>query len=61
MKKYVLEVANGGVALAAYLMGVLTGDEGLGDLNTVEWLGAVVFVGAVYGITARARNTPTEG
>ena len=47
-------VVSGVVTLAAYLVGVLPADGGLGDVTTVQWLGAVVFLGASYGITAKA-------
>lgn len=46
------------VCAAAYLVGVLTGDQGLSDVTTVQWLGLVVFVGAAFGITYRVPNRP---
>lgn len=39
------------VCAAAYLTGILAGDQGLGDVTTVQWLGLVVFMGGAYGIT----------
>lgn len=39
------------VCAAAYLTGILSGDQGLGDVTTVQWLGLVVFMGGAYGIT----------
>lgn len=35
----------------AYLVGVLSTDDTLADVTTVQWLGLVVFVGGAYGIT----------
>lgn len=52
--------ASAAVALAAYLAGVLPADGGLGDVTTVQWLGAVVFLGSAYGITAKASKDITE-
>lgn len=55
MNKHTLRsVASGAVALAAYLVGVLPADGGLGDVSTAQWLGAVVFIGSAYGITSKA-------
>ncbi len=51
-------VVSGVVTLAAYLVATLGANDDLGDLTTVQWLGAVVFVGAAYGITYRVPNTP---
>lgn len=45
------------VALAAYLVGVVPATGGLGDVTTVQWLGAVVFLGGAYGITYRIPNS----
>ncbi len=39
------------VCAAAYLVGILAGDQSLGDVTTVQWLGLVVFMGGAYGIT----------
>lgn len=39
------------VCAAAYLVGILSGDQSLGDVTTVQWLGLVVFMGGAYGIT----------
>lgn len=39
------------VCAAAYLVGILSGEQGLGDVTTVQWLGLVVFMGGAYGIT----------
>jgi hypothetical protein len=52
--------ASAVVALAAYLVGVLPADSGLGDVTVVQWLGAIVFLGASYGITAKASKDTTE-
>lgn len=46
-------VGSAGVCAAAYLTGVLQGEDTLADVTTVQWLGLVVFVGAAYGITYR--------
>lgn len=44
------------VCAAAYLVGILTGDQSLGDLTTVQWLGLVVFLGASFGVTYGVPN-----
>lgn len=49
-------VASSVVALAAYLVGVVPAQGGLGDVSTVQWLGAVVFLGGAYGITYGVSN-----
>lgn len=55
MSKHTLRgVASGVVALAAYLVGVLPAEGGLDDVSVAQWLGAVVFLGSAYGITAKA-------
>lgn len=41
------------VCACAYLVGILSGDQGFADVTTVQWLGLVVFVGAAYGFTYR--------
>ena len=51
-------VAAAVVALAAYLVGVLPAEGSLGDVSTVQWLGAVVFLGGAYGLTYRVSNAP---
>lgn len=53
---YLKAFGSGVMAGAAYLVGVLQGDQGLGDLTTVQWLGLVLFVGASYGLTAAVPN-----
>jgi hypothetical protein len=61
LSKHTLRGAlSGVVALAAYLVGVLPAESGLGDVTVVQWLGAVVFLGASYGITARASKDTAE-
>lgn len=55
MSKHTIRgIASGIVALAAYLVGVLPAEGGLGDVLFVQWLGAIVFLGSAYGITASA-------
>lgn len=49
-------VASAIVALAAYLVGVVPAEGGLDDVSTVQWLGAVVFLGGAYGITYGVSN-----
>lgn len=49
-------VASAVVTLAAYLVGVIPAEGGLGDVSVVQWLGAVVFLGASYGLTYRVPN-----
>ena len=39
------------VCAAAYLVGILSGDQTLADVTTVQWLGLVVFMGGAYGLT----------
>ena len=53
---YAKAVASLIVCAAAYLVGILSGDQGLGDVTTVQWLGLVVFVGAAFGITYGVPN-----
>jgi len=48
---YVKAASAGLVALAAYLAGVIPAEGGIGDVSQVQWLGAVVTLGAVYGVT----------
>jgi len=48
---YIKAASSGVVALAAYLAGVVPAEGGFGDLSTAQWLGAVVTLGAVYGVT----------
>jgi hypothetical protein len=43
------------VTAAAYLMGVLADDATFGDVTFVQWLGAVVAVGTVFGVTQSAQ------
>ena len=61
LNKHTLRAAASGVlALAAYLYGVLPSGAGLGDVTFVQWLGAVLFIGASYGITVKASKDTTE-
>lgn len=53
-------VASAVVALAAYLVGVVPASGGLADVTTVQWLGAVVFLGGAYGITYGVSNARRE-
>jgi len=46
------------VCAAAYLVGILSGDQNLSDVRTVQWLGLVVFMGGAYGITYAVPNRP---
>lgn len=39
------------VCAAAYLVGILHGDQNLSDVTFVQWLGLVLFMGSAYGIT----------
>ena len=52
-------IASGVVALAAYLIGVIPAAGGFGDVSVVQWLGAVVFVAAGYGLTYAVPNPVT--
>lgn len=60
MEKYIKEagkaVASALVACAAYLTGILSGDQGIGDVTFVQWLGLVLFLGGAYGLTYGVRN-----
>ena len=51
-------VAALAVCAAAYLVGILSGDQALSDVTTVQWLGLVVFMGGAYGITWAVPNRP---
>jgi len=53
-------VAAAVVTLAAYLVGVIPAEGGFGDVTTVQWLGAIVFLGGAYGITYSVSNRPSE-
>lgn len=55
-KKPYKAVASGVLALVAYLVGVIPAEGGFGDLTTVQWLGAILFVGGAYGITYAIPN-----
>lgn len=54
-------VASGFLALCAYLVGILGGDQTLVDVTLVQWLGAALFVGGSFGITYRVPNLPATG
>lgn len=49
-------IGGAAVALAAYLIGVIPAAGGFGDVSLVGWLGAIVFLGAGYGITYAVPN-----
>ena len=57
---FLRKTAKAGVALvvcaAAYLVGILSGNQTLADVTTVQWLGLVVFMGGAYGITYAVPN-----
>lgn len=55
--KYLLAILSGVVVACSYLSTVITGQETLGDLTTNEVLAGIVFVGAGFGITQRAKNS----
>ena len=57
-KRTAKAVAASIVSLAAYLVGVVPAEGGLGDVSTVQWLGAIVFLGGAYGITYGVSNRP---
>jgi hypothetical protein len=56
LKPVAKAVASAVVALAAYLVGVIPAEGGFADVTTVQWLGAVVFVAAGFGITYQVPN-----
>lgn len=60
LAKVAKAIAAALVCAAAYLVGVLSEDETLGDLTTVQWLGLVVFLGGAYGITWAVPNRRTS-
>ena len=49
-------IAAAAGAAVAYLIGVIPAAGGFGDLSTVQWLGLVPVVLAVYGVTWRIPN-----
>lgn len=51
-------IAAGIGAAAAYFIGVIPAEGGFGDLHTIQWLGAIPVVLAVYGVTWRVPNRP---
>jgi len=51
IRPYLKASAAAVVCAAAYLVGVVPAEGGLGDLGTVQWLGLVVFMGGAYGVT----------
>lgn len=51
-------VASGIVTLAAYLIGVIPAEGGFGDVSVVQWLGALIALGASYGVTYQVSNRP---
>ncbi len=57
---YVKAAVSGVVTLCAYLVGVIPAEGGFSDVSTVQWLGAVVFVGAAYGLTYNVPYHPKE-
>lgn len=44
------------VTAAAYLVGILSETQDLGDVTFVQWLGLVLFMGGAYGITYQVKN-----
>ena len=56
MGAYAKAVASAVVTLAAYLAGVIPAEGGFADVSTVQWLGAVVALGASFGVTYRVPN-----
>ena len=53
-------IVAGIIALAAYLTGVIPAEGGFDDVSLVQWLGAIVFLGAAFGITWGVPNRPVE-
>lgn len=51
MKNVAKAIAAGLGAAAGYFIGVIPAEGGFDDLSTVQWLGAVPILLAVYGIT----------
>lgn len=51
-------IASGVVTLAAYLIGVIPAEGGFGDVSVIQWLGALIALGAAYGVTYSVPNRP---
>jgi hypothetical protein len=60
VKKYAKAIAAAVVVLAGYLITVIPAAGGLGDVTFVQWLGAVVFVGTTFGVTAGIPNSQPD-
>lgn len=57
-KKAFTSLLVGVVGVAGYLLTILSGDDTLGDVSTVQWIGCIVFLAASYGFTFKAENEP---
>ena len=51
LKPYFKAAGAAIVCAAAYLVGVVPAEGGLGDVSVVQWLGLIVFMGGAYGLT----------
>lgn len=60
VKEVAKAIAAGIGAAVAYFIGVLGADGSFADLTTVQWLGVVPVVLAVYGITWSVPNAPRK-
>jgi multidrug transporter EmrE-like cation transporter len=56
MGKYAKAIAAGIGAAATYLIGVIPAEGSFEAVNTVQWLGLVPVVLAVYGVTWAVPN-----
>lgn len=61
LKRTAKALAALAVCAAAYLVGILSADQGIGDVTTAQWLGLVVFMGGAYGITYVVPNAKKKG
>lgn len=58
IKSVAKAIAAGLGAAAAYLVGVIPAEGGIGDITTIQWIALVPIVLGVYGITWGVPNTP---
>ena len=56
MRSVAKAIAAGLGAGCAYLIGVIPAEGGFGDVSTVQWLGLVIAVLGVYGVTWAVPN-----
>lgn len=59
-KKAFVSLLVGIVGVAGYLLTILSGDDTLSDVSTVQWIGCIVFLAASYGFTFKTENAPKK-